>query len=95
VKFFVAIIDRLEFAAVDRHAGLREQPHLAAQFDKAGTHFAQRLAVVLAEVGDGFVIRGEAPQQPHHLDVAASLSLEPPTRLHPVEIAVDIQFQVS
>ena len=94
-EVFVAIIDRLEFAAVDRNARFREQPHLAAEFDEAGAHLAQRFAVVLAEVGDGLVIRDEAPQQPHHLDVAASFTLEPPARLHPVEITVDVELQVS
>ena len=50
-----------------------------------------QFAVVL----DGLVIRGEAPQQPHHLDVAASFTLKTPARLDPVEIAVDVELQVG
>jgi hypothetical protein len=34
-----------------------------------------------------------ATRQPHHLDVARSLALEPAARLHPIEIAVDVKFQ--
>ena len=71
------------FAALDHgHFGVKLHRSTAkgwaVELDEARTHFAQRLAVVLAEVGDGLVIRDEAPQQPHHLDVAASLTLEPP-----------------
>ena len=47
------IVDRLEFGAVDRHAGFREQANLAAQRHELGTHLADRLAIILAEVGDG------------------------------------------
>ncbi len=52
-----------------------------------------RRAVVLAEVGDRLVVGDEPAQQPHHLDVAAGLALQPPARLHPVEIAVDVELQ--
>ena len=51
--------------------------------------------IVLAEIGNRLVIRHEAPRQPHHLDVAAGLTLEPPARLHPIEIAVDVELQQS
>ena len=32
-------------------------------------------------------------QQPHHLNVAPSLVLKPPTRLNSIEIAVDVKLQ--
>jgi len=60
------------------------------------TNWAQtfyRRAIVLAEVGDGFVIRNEPPGQPHHFQIAASLTLQPPARLDPVEIAVDVKLE--
>ena len=35
----------------------------------------------------------EAPQQPQQLQIAPGLALEPPARLHAVEIAIDIELQ--
>ena len=32
-------------------------------------------------------------RKPHHLDVVPSLTLKPPARLNPVEIAVNIELQ--
>ena len=32
-------------------------------------------------------------KEPHHLDIAAGLAFEPPARLHPVEIAIDVELQ--
>src|ERR1700736_1510542 len=37
------------------------------------------------------VIRSQTPGQPHHLDVASSLALDPAARLNPIDIAVDVQ----
>jgi hypothetical protein len=39
------------------------------------------------------VIRGETPRQPHHLDIAPGLALQPPARLNPVEIAINVELQ--
>src|SRR5829696_4324938 len=89
----VTIVHRLELAAVDRHAGLREQAHRAAQRDEARAHFADGKAIVFAEVRNRLVVGNEAAGQPHHLHIAASLTLKPPTRLNPVEIAVNVQLQ--
>jgi len=50
-------------------------------------------AVVFAEIGDGFVIRNEPSRQPHHFQIAASLTLQPPARLDSVEIAVDVKLE--
>ena len=52
VKFLSRLFDRLELAAVNRDAGLREQAHRAAQCDKMSTNFADGSAIVLAEVGN-------------------------------------------
>ena len=89
----VAIVDRLELAAVDRDARRREQTHLAAQLDEPRAHLADRSAIVLAEIGDRLVVGREPPQEPHHLEIATGLALQPPARLHPVEIAVDVELQ--
>ena len=70
-----------------------QQAHLAAQGDKARANLLDRGTIVLAEVGDGFVIRNEPPGQPHHFQIAASLTLQPPARLDPVEIAVDVKLE--
>jgi hypothetical protein len=54
---------------------------------------AERQAVVFAEVRNRLVIGSEPTQQPHHLDIAPSFSFEPPARLHPVQVAVDVKLQ--
>ena len=54
-----------------------------------------RRAVVLAEIGDRLVVGHKPAQQPHHLEIAPGLALQPPARLHAVEIAVDVELQQS
>src|SRR6267143_5383935 len=89
----VATVHGLELAAVDSNAGLRQQAHLAAQLDEPRTDLPDGGAVVFAEIGDGFVIRNEPSRQPHHFQIAASLTLQPPARLDPVEIAVNVELE--
>jgi len=36
------------------------------------------------------VIGNKPARQPHHLDIASRLALEPTARLHPVEIAIEL-----
>src|SRR6202035_749908 len=92
-KALVAIVHRLALAAIDRDAGLRQQIPRAAQRDKLRTHFADGVAIVLAEVGNRLVIVYKSTGQPHHLNVAPSLVLKPPARLYPVEISVNGELQ--
>src|ERR1700733_13169248 len=89
----VATVHSLELAAIDGNAGLCQQAHLAAQLDELGANLLDRGAIVLAEVGDGFVIRRKPPGQPHHLEIAARLTLQPPARLDPVEVAVNVELE--
>ena len=60
----VAVVHRLELAAVDGDAWGRKQPYLAAQIHEAGADLAQPGAIVLAEIGDRLVVGREAPQEP-------------------------------
>ena len=92
-EVLVAVVHRLELAAVDRDAGLREQAHRAAQRNKPGADLADGAAIVLAEVGNRLVIGSKPARQPHHLNVAPSLTLKPAARLNPIEIAVDVELQ--
>src|ERR1700675_3244427 len=39
------------------------------------------------------VIRNEPSRQPHHFQIAASLTLQPPARLDSVEIAVNVKLE--
>jgi hypothetical protein len=39
------------------------------------------------------VIRREPAQQPHNLDIASGFSFQPPARLNPVQISIDIKLQ--
>ena len=92
-EIIVARVHRLELAAVDRNARLRQQPHLPAQSDELRADLLDGRAVALAEISDGFVIRSEASCQPHHFQIAAGLTLQPPARLHAVEVAVNVELE--
>jgi hypothetical protein len=39
------------------------------------------------------VIGDEPPREPHHLDVASRLPLQPSTGLYPVQVAVDVELE--
>ena len=39
------------------------------------------------------MIGNQAARQPHHFNIASGLTLEPPARLNPIEIAVDVELQ--
>ena len=54
---------------------------------------ANGFAVVLAKVGDGFEVRGQAASQPHQLDVTLGLTPKPAAGLNPIEVTVDIDLQ--
>src|SRR5215831_12744310 len=91
-EILVAIIDRLELAAVDRDARLREQAQLSAKGDELGANLAYCSSVVLAEIGDRLVVGSEPPEQPHDLNVASGLTFESAARLNPIEVAVDVEL---
>ena len=91
-EVLVAIVDRFELAAIDRDDRLGEQLQIAAQDDELPAHAADRLAVIFAKVGDRLEVRRQSSGQPNQLDVALGLALEPPARLNPVQIAVDVDL---
>jgi hypothetical protein len=72
---------------------LGEQLQPAAQHHELAADLADRLAVILAEVGDGLEVRCQTPGQPHQLDVTLSFALQTPARLHAIEIAVDVDLE--
>src|SRR5579863_1216986 len=92
-EVLVPIVYGLELAPIYGNARRRQQAHLTAEFDEPCTYFAKRQAVVLPEVRNRLVIRSETTQQPHNLDIASGFSFEPPARLHPVQIAIDVKLQ--
>ena len=77
----------------------RSQRCFAEQFKAAAEHhelaadLADGLAIVLAEVGYRLEVRHQAPGQPNQFDVALALTLQPPARLHPIEVSVDVNLQ--
>src|SRR6476659_7050942 len=73
-KVTVAIVHGLELAPVDSDARLGEQPHDAAQLDKLRAYFADCRPIVLAEIGDRFVIRGQSAEKPDHLEITPSFT---------------------
>ena len=66
---------------------------MPAHHNEFAANLADGRAVVLAEIGDGLEIGGEAARQPHRLNIALAFPLEAAARLHAVEVAVDIDFQ--
>jgi len=89
----VAVVHRFELAAVDRNNGTGKELEPTAKPDKLPAHRPDRLAVVLAEVGNRLEVRREPPDQPHQLDIALCFPFEPPARLNAVEIAVEVNLQ--
>ena len=89
----VAVVDRLELAAVNRHDAVGKQLELAADHDELAADVADAGTVVAAEVGDGLEVRRQASGQPHQLDVALALPLQAPTALHAVDVTVDVDAQ--
>src|SRR5215510_3270367 len=92
-KVLVARVDSLELRAINGHARLRQQSHLAAQLDELRTYLLDGRAIVLAKVGDRLVIGREPLQKPDNLQIASRLTLQPATRLDAIEIAVNIELQ--
>ena len=91
-EVLVAVVDSLEPAPVERHDSSREQVEIAAQDHELGTGSADRRSVVATKVGDRLEIRHQPAGQPHQLDVALALPLEPAARLDAVEIAIQIDL---
>ena len=92
-EVLVTVVHRFELAAVNRDAGFRQQPHAAAERNKSGADLSDRAAIILAEVSNRLVIGCKPACEPHHLNVATGLTLQPTARLHPVEIAVNVELQ--
>ena len=76
-----------------RNDSPRKKVELTAQHHELRTGRADRRAIVAAEIGDRLEVRHQAAGQPHQLDVALGLALQPPARLDAVEIAVEIDLQ--
>jgi hypothetical protein len=89
----LAIVHRFELAAVDRNNGTSEELEPTAKLDKPSAHRPDRRAIVPAEVGNRLEVRRQPTGQPHQLDIALRFPFQPPARLHPVEIAVEVHLQ--
>src|SRR6267378_2294608 len=86
-------VDGFKLAAVDRNARFAEQLKTSAQHHELTADLADGFAIVLAEVGYGLEVRHQAAGQPNQLDVALTLPLQAPARLHPIEVSVDVNLQ--
>src|ERR1700730_9669057 len=92
IEAFVGV-PRLELAAVDGGDGMGEQTQLPAQSDELAAGPPDRRAIVLPEVRDGLEVRRQTPAQPHYLDVAMGLTLQPAARRDLVDVAVNVDLQ--
>src|SRR5262249_22186285 len=92
-EILVAVVHGFELAAINRNARFRQQPHPPAQLDKLRTYLLYGAAVVLTDVRTRLVVRRQSTEQPHHFDVAPRFAFQPAARLHPVEVAIDVELQ--
>ena len=93
VKFLSRLLTALNLLPSIATIASENRFELATQHDEFAADVADRLAVVLAEVGDGLEVRRQATGQPHQLDVALGFALQATARLNPVEIAVDVDLE--
>ena len=89
----VAAVDGLELASIDCHDRIREQIQLLTQDDELPADVANSLAVVLAEVRYRLEVGGQARCEPHQLDIALGLALEPAARLDTVQVTLDVELE--
>ena len=82
-------INRLELASVDRDAVALQRADPTAQLPELRTGLADGSAVIAPEIRNRLVIRRQPPEQPHHLDIAPRLALQPAAGRDPVQIAID------
>ena len=74
------------------HERKPKRPRDPAQHHELTADFADSLTIVLPEIGYCFEIRHQATSQPDQLDVALALPLHAPTRLHPIEVSIDVDL---
>src|SRR4029077_20780993 len=86
-------VDRLDPRAIHRQQLPAKKVQLATEQYKFTEDLAEGDAVVAPEVSDGLEVRLQVPQQPDHLDIAVGFALQPTTRPHPVQIAVNVELQ--
>jgi hypothetical protein len=92
-EVLVAVVDRLELAAVDGDRGLLEQAETTAQQDELAAGGADRITVVLAEVGDGLEVGRQEAQEPHEFHIAVGFLFELAAGADAVEVAVDVEAE--
>ena len=74
-EVLVAVVHRLELTAVNRNARRRQKTNLSAKGNELRTPLAYCRSIILAEVENRLVIGNEPAREPHHLNVAAGLTL--------------------
>jgi len=89
----VATVDRLELAAVDGHHRPGKQLQVPAQLHEAAADVADAFAIVMAEVGNGLEVGRQSTGQPHQLDIALRLALQPTAGRDAVQVAVDVELE--
>jgi hypothetical protein len=84
---------RLELTAIDGHPLARDQSHFAAELYEGSTGSSERLAIVLAVIGNGLEVRLESIEQPHDFDIALAFGFETARGTNTLEIAIQVQLQ--
>jgi hypothetical protein len=89
----VAVVHRLELAAVDGDAIAPQYADPAAELDELRAGPPDGRAIVTPEIGDRLVIRHQAAGQPHQLDIAPGLALQSAAGGNLVQVAVDEELE--
>src|SRR3954454_15879750 len=89
----LAIVDRLEFAAVDHDELATEQVQLLTKQRERAADLSDRHQVVLAKIGNGLEIGGELFEEPHDLEVAPSFWIQQAAGAQAIEIAIDVELE--
>ena len=91
--YTIAVIHRLETAAVNGHHRFRKQIKPTTQHDKLAAYLTDRLAVILAKISNRFEVRCQALEQPHPFHIALRLVFQTPARLSAIEVTIDTELQ--
>jgi hypothetical protein len=78
---------------IDRHKYASEEPLVAAKKNEGAAGTDDSSAVVTPEISNRLMVGRETTDEPHHLDVALALALEPARRADLVEVTVNVELQ--
>src|SRR6266550_2662789 len=92
-EVLIAVVHRLELAAIDRHDGVGEEVQATTQDDKFFADLMNRLAVIFAKVGNGLEVRDQPTGEPNQFNIALRFPFQASARLNAVEVAINVDLE--